>query len=199
MNRMNAFARQSWIAIRLLIVGAVLLGIVYPLLVTGVGKVIAADAASGSLVTGSDGTVVGSSLIGQNFGDDRWFQSRPSAAGADGYDAQSSSGSNLGPNNEDLLSAVEERRTTIQQKDGTTGQIPPDALTASGSGLDPHISPEYAALQVSRVAKANKLSEAAVAELVAQNTQGRQFGFLGEERVNVLLLNLAIANANRGG
>ena len=193
---MNAFARQSWIAIRLLIVGAVLLGIVYPLLVTGVGKVIAADAASGSLVTGSDGTVVGSSLIGQNFGDDRWFQSRPSAAG---YDAQSSSGSNLGPNNEDLLSAVEERRTTIQQKDGTTGQIPPDALTASGSGLDPHISPEYAALQVSRVAKANKLSEAAVAVLVAQNTQGRQFGFLGEERVNVLLLNLAIANANRGG
>lgn len=196
---MNAFARQSWIAIRLLIVGVIVLGIVYPLLVTGVGKVVAADAANGSLITSADGVVVGSSLIGQNFGDDRWFQSRPSAAGADGYDAQSSSGSSLGPNNEDLLAAVEERRTAAQTQNGTTGAIPPDALTASGSGLDPHISPEYAALQVPRVAKANSLSQAAVADLVAQNTQSRQFGFLGEERVNVLLLNLAIANANRGG
>ena len=195
---MNAFARQSWIAIRLLIVGVIVLGIAYPLLVTGVGRIVAADSASGSLVTGSDGTVVGSSLIGQNFGDDRWFQPRPSAAGADGYDAQSSGGSNLGPNSEDLLTDVEERRAAAQTQNGTTGAIPPDALTASASGLDPHISPEYAAIQVARVAKANKLSEAAVADLVAQNTQGRQFGFLGEERVNVLLLNLAIANANRG-
>ena len=195
---MNGVTRQAWIAVRLIVVGALVLGVVYPLLVTGVGAVIASGSAKGSLVE-SDGEVVGSELIGQNFEGDQWFQPRPSAAGADGYDAMSSGGSNLGPNNEDLLSAVEERRTTIQQKDGTTGQIPPDALTASGSGLDPHISPEYAALQVSRVAKANKLSEAAVAELVAQNTQGRQFGFLGEERVNVLLLNLAIANANRGG
>lgn len=196
---MNVFARQSWIAIRLLLLGALVLGIVYPLLVTGVGRVIASDAASGSLISGANGAPVGSSLIGQNFSDDRWFQSRPSAAGANGYDAQSSSGSNLGPNNDELLTAVEQRRAAIEQRDGVMGPIPADALTASGSGLDPHISPEYAALQVSRVAKVNRLSETAVAELVAQNTQGRQFGFLGEERVNVLLLNLAIANVNRGG
>ncbi len=193
----NAFARQSWIAIRLIIVGALVLGVAYPLLVMGVGKAFASGAANGSLVSKSDGTVVGSSLIGQNFNGARWFQSRPSAAGPAGYDALASSGSNLGPNSEDLLTAIDERRAAVQQQDGVVGPVPPDALTASGSGLDPHISPEYARLQVSRVAKANGLTEEAVNSLIDENTAGRQFGFLGEERVNVLLLNLAISNLKR--
>lgn len=193
----NAFARQSWIAIRLIIVGALVLGVAYPLLVMGVGKAFASGAANGSLVSKSDGSVVGSSLIGQNFNGSRWFQSRPSAAGPAGYDALASSGSNLGPNSEDLLTAIDERRAAVQQQDGVVGPVPPDALTASGSGLDPHISPEYARLQVSRVAKANGLTEEAVNSLIDENTAGRQFGFLGEERVNVLLLNLAISNLKR--
>ena len=197
MSVVNAFARQSWIAIRLIIVGALVLGVVYPLLVMGVGKVVASEAASGSLVTKTDGTVVGSSLIGQSFSEGRWFLPRPSAAGADGYDAQSSGGSNLGPNNEELVALIDERRTVIQQQDGATGSLPADALTASGSGLDPHISPEYARLQVSRVAKANGLTEAAVNSLIDQNTAGRQLGFLGEERVSVVLVNLAISPAKR--
>lgn len=192
----NGVTRQAWIAVRLIVVGALVLGVVYPLLVTGVGAVIASGSAKGSLVE-SDGEVVGSELIGQNFEGDLWFQPRPSAAGADGYDAMSSGGSNLGPNNEDLLAAVQERRAAVESQAGTGVFVPPDALTASGSGLDPHISPEYARLQVSRVAKANGLSESAVAGLVDANTAGRQLGFLGEERVNVLLLNLAIANARR--
>lgn len=192
----NGVTRQAWIAVRLIVVGALVLGVVYPLLVTGVGAVIASGSAKGSLVE-SDGEVVGSELIGQNFEGDLWFQPRPSAAGADGYDAMSSGGSNLGPNNEDLLAAVQERRAAVESQAGTGVLVPPDALTASGSGLDPHISPEYARLQVSRVAKANGLSESAVAGLVDANTAGRQLGFLGEERVNVLLLNLAIANARR--
>lgn len=193
----HAFARQSWIAVRLIVVGVLILGLAYPLLVTGVGKVLASNAANGSLVTGSDGSVVGSSLIGQNFSDARWFQPRPSAAGADGYDPQSSSGSNLGPNSEDLLASIDERRAAIQQQDAATGTVPPDALTASGSGLDPHISPEYAQLQIPRVARANGLTEGVVTQLVNENTAGRQFGFLGEQRINVLLLNLAISNAKR--
>lgn len=192
----NGVTRQAWIAVRLIVVGALVLGVVYPLLVTGVGAVIASGSAKGSLVE-SDGEVVGSELIGQNFEGDQWFQPRPSAAGADGYDAMSSGGSNLGPNNEDLLAAVQERRAAVESQAGRGVLVPPDALTASGSGLDPHISPEYARLQVSRVAKANGLSESAVAGLVDANTAGRQLGFLGEERVNVLLLNLAIANARR--
>ncbi len=193
----NAFARQSWIAIRLIIVGVLVLGILYPLLVTGIGKVLAPGAANGSVVAKGDGALVGSSLIGQNFSDARWFQPRPSAAGTDGYDAQSSGGSNLGPNSQDLLTAIDERRSAIRQQDAVTGAIPPDALTASGSGLDPHISPEYARLQIPRVAKANGLTEGVVTQLVNENTTGRQLGFIGEERVNVLLLNLAISNAKR--
>lgn len=193
---MNGVARQAWIAVRLIVVGALLLGVVYPLAVTGIGAVVAAGSAKGSLVE-SDGVVVGSELIGQNFAGDQWFQSRPSAAGTDGYDAMSSGGSNLGPNSEALLTAVQERRAVVQAQAGAGVLVPPDALTASGSGLDPHISPEYARLQVSRVAKANGLSEIAVADLVEANTAGRQLGFLGEQRVNVLLLNLAISNARR--
>lgn len=196
MSSMNSNARQGWIAVRLIIVGIVVFGVLYPLAVAGVGRVFAQNQAGGSLLE-RNGVVVGSSLVGQNFSGDRWFQPRPSAAGSDGYDALSSGGSNLGPNSDQLLSEVGERRSGVQQQDGATGVVPPDALTASGSGLDPHISPEYAQLQIPRVARSNGLADSEVAALIAANTSGRQFGFLGEERVNVLALNLAVENIGR--
>lgn len=193
---MNSTARQAWIAIRLIIVGAILLGVVYPLAITGIGKLVASDKANGSLVQ-TNGVVIGSALIGQNFTGDMWFQPRPSAAGASGYDALASGGSNLGPNNTDLLADVKDRRTAIEQQNGVALTVPPDALTASGSGLDPDISPEYARLQIPRVARTNGLSESVVADVVAANTVGRQLGFVGETRVNVLLLNIAIARISK--
>lgn len=192
--------RSAGVAIRLTLVATVVLGVGYPLAVWGVGQAAFHDQANGSMVTDSSGTVVGSSLIGQSFtGEqaDRWFQSRPSAAGEDGYDAGASSGSNLGPNNPDLLKAVEERRAALAAADGVpASRVPADAVTASGSGLDPDISPEYAAQQVSRVAAARGLSEDTVRALVAANTESRQLGFLGEPVVNVLALNLALAKAS---
>ena len=143
MNGVNIALRQTWIGIRMVIFGTIVLGLIYALLVTGIGQVIASGAANGSLTTGKDGSVIGSALIGQNFTEPQWFHPRPSAAGADGYDAQSSGASNLGPNSEDLLTAIEERRAAVIAEDGP-GDVPPDALTASGSGLDPHISPACA-------------------------------------------------------
>jgi K+-transporting ATPase ATPase C chain len=139
--------------------------------------------------------VVGSSLIGQSFaGRPEYFQSRPSAAG-DGYDSLASSASNLGPENEDLLAAIEERRAAAAELDGTEpAEVAPDALLASGSGLDPDISPEYAAQQVERVAGERGLDTEEVRRLVEQHTEGRSLGFLGEPHVNVLLLNLALDN-----
>lgn len=193
---MNIALRQTWIGIRLVIFGTIVLGLIYPLLVTGIGQVAANGAANGSLITGENGTIVGSSLIGQNFSEPQWFHPRPSVAGSAGYDAQSSGASNLGPNNEDLLKAVEERRAAVIAEDGP-GDVPADALTASGSGLDPHISPEYAQRQVSRVARENGLTVTQVTQLVAEHTQERMLGFLGEPRVNVLELNLAISQASR--
>lgn len=181
----------------MLVIGVLVLGVGYPLVVTGVSTVIAASAARGSLVQNADGDTVGSALIGQNFVGPQWFQSRPSAAGQNGYDGGSSGGSNLGPNNEELLAAIEQRRADVQAQDKVRLAIPPDALTASGSGLDPHISPEYAQLQVARVAVMNGLSVNEVNRLVVANTESRQLGFLGEERVNVLMLNLAINSAKR--
>lgn len=177
------FWPQLRVATRALLVATVALGIGYPALITGVGALLP-DAAHGSLVTGADGTVVGSRLIGQSFdGDPRYFQSRPSAAG-DGYDAAASGGSNLGPGNPDLAAAVAGRRA-----DGATA---PDALTASGSGLDPDISPENARSQVDRVAEARGLPREEVAALVEATISGRQLGYLGEPTVNVLTLNLAL-------
>ena len=190
---MNITLRQTWVAIRLVVVGTILLGLVYPFAVLAISQLVAKQQANGSIVT-SNGTAVASSLIGQNFTDARWFHPRPSAAGADGYDAQSSSASNLGPNNTDLLEQVEQRRRDAIAEDGP-GDVPPDALTASGSGLDPHISVEYAQRQIARVAKLNRLSVAQVSQLVADNTQQRMLGYLGEDRVNVVTLNLAIAQA----
>ena len=184
--------RQAWAALRMLIVMTVVLGLAYPLAMTGFAQAVFPGRADGSVVE-TDGTAVGSSLIGQSFdGRPEYFQSRPSAAG-DGYDPLASSASNLGPENQDLIVAIEERRQAAAALDGTDPDAgAPDALLASGSGLDPHISPEYAEQQIARIARERGLSEDAVRSLVEENTGGRALGFLGEPHVNVLLLNLAL-------
>lgn len=196
----RSFLRSTGVAVRLTVLSTVVLGVAYPLAVFGVGQVAFHDQANGSMVTDSSGKVVGSSLIGQSFdgsGAARWFQSRPSAAGEKGYDANASSGSNLGPNNPDLLKAIEERKAAVAEADGVPeSSVPADAVTASGSGLDPDISPEYARQQVARVAQARGMSEDAVRKLVDEHTESRQLGFLGEPVVNVLELNLALAKAS---
>ena len=184
--------RQALVALRFLVAMTVILGIAYPLLVLGIGQLAAHNAANGSPVSDSSGTVVGSTLIGQQFDGSQWFAGRPSAAG-DGYDAMSSSGSNLAADSPDLLALVQQRRAQIAADDGVDpADVPPDALTASGSGLDPDISPAYAQLQVNRVADARGLPVDQVRDLVQANTEGRALGFIGEERVNVLQLNLAL-------
>jgi K+-transporting ATPase ATPase C chain len=179
-------------AIRVLILFTVVLGLVYPLAMTGVAQVVFPHQADGSLVK-VDGKLAGSSLIGQSFsGDPTYFQSRPSAAG-DGYDPLASSASNLGLDNPDLIKAVKQRRAAAAKLDGVDpSTVPADALLASGSGLDPHISPAYADEQIARVARERGLLEGVVRRLVVQHTQGRVIGFLGEPRVNVLELNLAL-------
>jgi len=189
--------KQLFTAIRALLVFTLVLGVGYPLVITAIGQLALPAQANGSLVK-VDGTVVGSALIGQSFTDadgtalPEWFQSRPSAAG-DGYDGGASSGSNYGPENEDLVQAIGERQAAITDRDGVTvAQIPADAVTASGSGLDPDISPEYARLQVARVAAARGLDASAVARLVESMIAKRDLGYLGEPRVNVLRLNIAL-------
>ncbi|KRC53508.1 MULTISPECIES: potassium-transporting ATPase subunit KdpC [unclassified Nocardioides] len=179
-------------AARVLAVMTVLLGLAYPLALTGFAQAVVPDRADGSRIE-RDGAVVGSSLIGQSFtGDAAYFQSRPSAAG-DGYDPLASSASNLSPANPDLVAAVRQRIADVAAFDGVEpADVAPDAVLASGSGLDPHISPEYADQQVARVARTRGLSQAQVRELVADHTAGRTLGFLGEPRVNVLELNLAL-------
>ena len=195
-------AKQYGVALRALLVLTVILGIAYPLAMTGVGQVAFNNQANGSLVK-VDGKVVGASLIGQNFTDAKgnplpqYFQPRPSAAG-DGYDANASSGSNLGPNNPDLIKAIKERRAQVAAFNQVSpSAVPADALTASASGLDPDISVAYADLQARRVAQARGLSPAAVQHLVDTMTKGRALGVLGEPRVNVLELNVAV-NALKG-
>ena len=190
--------RQTWTAVRALFILTVVLGLAYPLLITGIGQLALPAQANGSLVR-VDGEVVGSAILGQSFTDadgnalPEWFQSRPSAAG-DGYDGGASSGSNYGPENEDLIAAIEARQAAIAELDGVAIEdIPADAVTASASGLDPHISPEYALLQVARVADARGLSEQDVQALVESMIQVRDLGYLGEPTVNVLQLNIALA------
>jgi K+-transporting ATPase ATPase C chain len=190
--------RQSWTALRALLILTVVLGLAYPLLITGIGQLAFNNNANGQLVR-VDGEVVGSAIIGQSFADadgaalPEWFQSRPSAAGA-GYDGAASSGSNYGPENEDLIAAIGDRQAAIEELDGApVEEIPADAVTASSSGLDPHISPEYALLQVPRVAAARGLPELEVRDLVESLVQGRDLGYLGEPTVNVLQLNIALA------
>ncbi|MBM9460253.1 potassium-transporting ATPase subunit KdpC [Nocardioides sp. zg-536] len=198
MNDLYTLFRQSLAGLRLLAVLTLLLGVAYPLTLTGIAQVALPWQANGSLVTASGAhttdadEAVGSVLIGQPSDDEALFLNRPSAAG-DGYDMLASYGSNLGPSNTDLVAAILERRTAIAElEDVAAGTVPPDAVTASGSGLDPDISPTYAALQVPRVARANDLAEVEVERLVAEHTSGRTWGVLGEPRVNVLELNIAV-------
>ncbi|MGH8584915.1 MAG: potassium-transporting ATPase subunit KdpC [Gammaproteobacteria bacterium] len=170
----------------------VLTGILYPLAVTGIARWALPEQATGSLIL-ADGQALGSALIGQPFSDPKYFWGRPSATSPFPYNAAASSGSNLGPLNPALLEAVKARVEAIRQSDPSEARpVPVDLVTTSGSGLDPHISPAGAEYQVSRVAKARGLDEERVRKLVADHTEGRQFGILGEPRVHVLRLNLAL-------
>ena len=176
-------------ALVLLIIFTVLTGIAYPLAMTGFAQALLPFAANGSQINAGD-KVAGSELIGQVFASDRYFHSRPSAAGQSGYDAASSSGSNLGPLSQKLLDRV--KGDVERLRGASASMIPGDAATASGSGLDPHISPAYAELQIARVARARGVAPDRVRMLVAQNTAQPALGIIGEPRVNVLLLNLAL-------
>ena len=179
-------------ALLMLLALTLVTGVAYPLLVTGIAQLVFPNQANGSLIY-QDGKPVGSELIGQPFDDPKYFWSRLSATGPFPYNAAASSGSNLGPTNGALLKAVEARVQALRQADSNNGQpIPVDLVTASASGLDPHISPAAALYQVPRVARARNLEESAVRRLVAKHLEGRQLGFLGEPRVNVLQLNLAL-------
>jgi len=211
-TRTSSTLRQYGAALRTLLLLTLILGLAYPLAMTGFAQVAFGNNANGSLAV-RNGKTVGSTLIGQEFtkrvlkngqptkdakgnpvveADPRYFQSRPSAAGL-GYDPTSSSASNLGPENKDLIASIKDRRAAAAKLDGVSpAQVAPDALLASGSGLDPHISPAYAQEQIPRVARVRGLSVAQVQKLVDENTQGRTLGFLGEPRVNVLTLNLAL-------
>jgi len=166
---------------------------VYPLIVFGISQLLFRDQANGSLIVTSDGTVCGSKLLGQAFSDSRYFHPRPSAAGT-GYEATSSGGSNLGPTSQKLNDAIKERIAAYRAENGLSESdpVPADAVTASGSGLDPEVSLRNAQLQIARVAKARALSQDKVRELVQQNTDGRDLGVFGEAGVNVLQLNLAL-------
>jgi potassium-transporting ATPase KdpC subunit len=177
-------------AILLTLILTAITGIAYPLAMTGAAQLLFPHRANGSLIVRGD-RVIGSELIGQNFARDGYFHPRPSAAGANGYDASASSGSNLGPNDAGLLKRVGDAAQQLASEN-PGARIPADLVTTSGSGLDPHISPAAAELQVARVAKARGLAEQEVRELVRAHTEERQYGLLGDPRVNVLLLNLGL-------
>jgi potassium-transporting ATPase KdpC subunit len=189
--------KQFFSHIRGAIVSTLVLAVVccglYPLIVFGISQLLFRDQANGSLITGADGNVRGSKLLGQAFSDAKYFHPRPSAAG-NGYDATSSGGSNLGPTSRKLNDAIKDRVAAYREENGLgeNDSLPADAVTASGSGLDPQISLRNAELQTPRIAKARGLSEQKVRELIQENTDGRDLGVLGEPGVNVLNLNLAL-------
>lgn len=186
---MVQFIRQSVAGLTILIAFTIILGIGYPLGITGIARILAPHQADGSRLV-VDGRTIGSELIGQPFHGNRWFWSRPSAAG---YDGMSSGGTNLAANSRVLARMINQRKAMVARADGVRpDQVPADAVTASGSGLDPDISPAYAAIQVDRVAAARHLAPSRVRSLVAARTQGRTLGILGEPRVNVLELNQAL-------
>jgi len=183
---------QLWPALRINIFLLILLGVGYPLAVTGISQLVFPHQANGSLIT-KNGQVVGSELIGQNFTKPEYFQPRPSAAGNDGYDPTASGGSNYGPTNQKLIDRVKASAAKFHKDNPDyQGPIPADLLTASGSGLDPDISPASAQAQEARVAKARGISQDQIGQLVAQYTKSADLGLLGEPRVNVLKLNLAL-------
>ena len=190
---MKAFFSEIRGAVVATLVLAVVCCGLYPLVVFGIAQALFRDKANGSLIVDKDGTVRGSKLLGQNFTAEKYFHPRPSAAG-NGYDAANSSGSNLGPTSQKLNDAIKDRIAAYRKENGLkeTDPVPADAVTASGSGLDPHISLRNAELQIPRVAKARGMSEEKVRELIQQNTDARDLGVLGDPGVNVLQLNLAL-------
>jgi len=184
--------KELQIAIRFTLITTLLFGLVYPFVVTGLSQLLFPHQANGSLVQ-RDGKVIGSELIGQTFSSDGYFHSRPSFAG-DGYDAANSSGSNLAPTNHALIDRVQGDVAKLHAENPAAA-IPVDLVTASGSGLDPHISPAAADFQVPRVARTRNISQDALRALIAKHTESRQFGVFGEPRVNVLALNLELDSA----
>ena len=191
--------RHARTAVLMIIVLTIITGFAYPFLVYGLAQAMFPYQANGSLVQNGSGKVIGSSLIAQNFTDPKYFHPRPSAAGPNGYDATSSGGSNLAPTNRKLINLVQQRAAAYRQENGLSPDVPVpvDAVTASGSGLDPDISLANAYLQAARVAKARGLSESQVRSLIDQHTLGRVFWVLGEPRVNVLEINMALDNLGR--
>ena len=187
--------RNLLISIWMTLATTVLLGIVYPLVVTGLAQLLYPRQANGELIRQPDGTVIGSSLLGQPFTSPGYFHSRPSAAGPAGYDPMASGGSNLGPTNKALIDRVSSSAQSLSAENAGAA-IPVDLATASGSGLDPHISPASAEFQVPRVARERGMKEDDLRALVAKHTEQRQLGFLGEPRVNVLELNLELNTAH---
>lgn len=194
----RGIGRTVWVATRAMLLITLLWGVVYTIVMTGIAQLAFPEQANGSIITTADGRQVGSRFIGQLYTDadgnplPQYFQSRPSAAG-DGYDGGASSGSNWGPENPDFIQAVEDRRAQVAEfNDVDPALVPPDALTASGSGLDPHISPEYAEIQIARVAEARGMSEDELRAIVKDHTKEPDLGYLGGAVVNVLELNVAL-------